>query len=379
MKPIKRHAFAATFLIACALAIPPQAICGDYPYVNVPITYDGPTINARFGIYLGPTHHMYKDGWSSLTQLINERSKGKIQVKEFLGGVLFKAQEGFKAIQNDICDIAPAYPNYSPTGFDLAFSVSLPFMWENAYVGLRALEEIYPKYFKSEYEKLGSKMITAGMTSNYHLFTKKPVTKLEQLKGMKVRSAGGLINKVLERFGMIPVSVPSPEIYTTLQRGMVDACIFSWASADSYKLYEVTNYVTQIGPGFFVFGPLTVVVNPRWLDKLPPDLKKIVYGAGREAGFNVSYSYEKQTEAAVKKHLEHGVKILTLTDEELERWKQASQPVVHDWVKNMENKGLPAAQLLEEMKALNEKYKTKTADEILELQKSDPVPMEKVW
>ena len=210
MKPIKIFTVSAIMWIAFTIAFPLHGLCGNYPYVDVPITYDGPTIKARFGIYLGPTHHMYTDGWSTLTKMINERSKGKIQVKEFLGGVLFKAQEGFKAIQNDICDIAPAYPNYSPTGFDLAFSVSLPFMWENAHVGLRCIEEIYPKYFKSEYEKLGCKMITMGMTSNYHLFTKKPVTKLEQLKGMKVRSAGGLINKVLERFGMIPVSVPSP-------------------------------------------------------------------------------------------------------------------------------------------------------------------------
>jgi TRAP-type C4-dicarboxylate transport system substrate-binding protein len=292
---------------------------------------------------------------------------------------LFKAPEGFKAIQDNICEVTPAYPNYAPTGFELAFAASLPFMWENAWVAMRCLEELYPTYFKSEYEKLGAKLLCMAATSNYHLFTKKPITKLEQLKGMKVRSAGGMINKVLERFGMVPVSVPSPEIYTTLQRGMVDACIFSWASANSYKLYEVSDYVTEIGPGLFVFGPASGILSPQWLAKLPPDLKNIVYGAGRETGFHISNSYEKESEPAKKKHKEHGVEVLSLSDAELARWKEAAQPVVEDWIEKMEGKGLPARKLIKDMQTLNEKYKKVTAEEMLELQRSNPVPMDKIW
>jgi TRAP-type C4-dicarboxylate transport system substrate-binding protein len=379
---MKARKFLVAAIVVAAVSVfglSPFAYGGKYPYVDVPVTYDGPTIKARFGIYLGPSHHMYYDGWKSFTTLVNERSKGKIAVKEYLGGVLFKAREGFKAIQDDICDFAPAYPNYSPTGFNLSFGASLPFMWENAYVAGRCLEELYAKYFKSEYERLGCKLLTMSATSNYHMFSKKPITKLEQLKGMKVRSAGGMINKVLERFGMVPVSVPSPEIYTTLQRGMVDACIFSWASANSYKLYEVTDYVTQIGPGFFVFGPASGIVNPRWLAKLPPDLKKIVYGAAREAGFHICNTYEKEAVPSMKKHKEHGVKVLSLSDSELARWKEASQPVVDEWIEKLEGKGVPARQLIKDMRALNEKYKKVTAEAMLELQKSNPVPMSEIW
>lgn len=351
----------------------------NMPYIDVPINYNGPDIACRFGLYLSPSHHMYADGWHTFTTMVNKRTKGKVDVKEYLGGVLFKAKEGFKAVRSNICDVTPAYPNYAPTGFKLALAAGLPFMWENAYVATRVLEELYPKYFKKEYEKLGCKILCMSATSNYQLFTNKPITKLEQLKGMKVRSGGGLANKVLQRYGMVPVVVPSPEIYTAMQRGMVDACIFSWGSANSYKLYEVSKFVTEIGPGLFSFAPTSAIINPRWLKKLPPDLKKIVYGAARETGVYTANTYEVQTARSMKAFQEHGVKIVKLPPEEVKRWKDAAQPVVDKWIEDMESQGLPAKQMLKDMEALNNKYKNYTFEQILELQKTNPVPMDKMW
>lgn len=356
-----------------ALAAPPM------PYVDVPVTYTGPTIPCRFAIYLAPGHHMYAEGWSTLTKMIDQRTKGKIEVKEYLGGVLFKSRDAFKAVRGNVCDMTPAYPNYCPTGFNMILGGSLPFVWENAYVAARSLEELYPKYFKKEYERLGCKLLLMSTTSNYQLFTNKPVTKLEQLKGMKVRSGGGMLNKLVEQYGMVPVVVPSPEIYTAMQRGMVDACLFSWASATSYKLYEVSKYVTEVGPGVASFAPTSGIVNPRWLQKLPMDLKKIVYGAAREAAINISASYEDHMLPGKKAFTDHGVKIITLPPEEVNRWKAAAQPVTDEWVKAVEAKGLPGRELIKDMEALNQKYKNYTKQQMLELQRTNPVPMDKLW
>ncbi len=357
----------------------PAMAASKMPYVDVPITYTGSPIPCRFAIYLGPGHHMYAEGWHTFTTMVDQRTKGKIKVKEFLGGVLFKANDGFKAVRGNVCDVSPAYPNYSPTGFSLIMGAGLPFMWENAYVAARALEELYPKYFKKEYESLGCKLLLMSATSNYQLFTNKPVTKLEQLKGMKVRSGGGMLNKLVEGYGMVPVVVPSPEIYTAMQRGMVDACLFSWASSHSYKLYEVCKYVTEIGPGLASFAPTSGIANPGWIKKLPPDLKKVVYGAAREAGINISASYEDHTPSARKAFQDHGVQIIKLPPEEVKRWKAAAQPVVDEWVKSMEAKGLPAKQMIKDMEALNDKYKDFTKQQMLDLQRTNPVPMDKLW
>lgn len=377
---LKRNIIGAVISIAVVMLFSSSSVfANELPYADTKVTYDGKIIEARFGIYLSPTHHFYKGGLHEFTKMLNERSNGKIMVKEFTGEVLFKAKEGFQAIQNDICDITPGWPSYSPTGFNLSFAPNLPFMWENAYVASRSIEDLYPKYFKKEYEALGCKLLCSGSTSNYHLFTKKPITNLEQLKGMKVRSSGGMTNNLLKSLGMVPVSVPSPEIYTTMQRGMVDACIFSFASAVSYKLYEVCDYVTLIGPGFFVFAPHSIIVSPQWLSNLPPDLKKVVYGAARETAYYMSNTFESEKDESIKIFEDHGVKILKLSDDELDRWKKASQPTIDEWVAEMEAKGLPASKLVDEMKLLNEKYKNLKPLEFLELQRRDPVPMDAMW
>jgi TRAP-type transport system periplasmic protein len=366
-------------LINLLLLTQPAMAADKMPYVDVPVTYTGPPILDRFAIYLGPNHHMYKEGWAELTKTIGKRTEGKVNVKEFLGGVLFKARDGFKAVRSNICDMTPAYPNYSPTGFNLVLGAGLPFMFENAMVAARVLEELYPKYFKKSYEALGSKLLLMSSCSNYHLFTNKPITKLEQLKGLKVRSGGGFFNKLAKGLGMIPVVVSSPEIYTAVQRGIVDGVLYSWASAESYKLYEVCKYVTEIGPGIATFAPTSGIVNPAWIKKLPPDLKKLVYGSAREAAILISASYEDHTPGARKTFKEHGVQIIQLAPEELKRWKAATRPVVDEWVNQMEAKGLPAKQMIKEMRALNAKYKDLTKAEMLELQRTNPVPMDEIW
>jgi TRAP-type C4-dicarboxylate transport system substrate-binding protein len=175
------------------------------------------------------------------------------------------------------------------------------------------------------------------------------------------------------------VTVPSVEIYSTLQRGVVDAAIYNWPSALNFKLYEVCDYAIQVGSGIAAFAPLSTIISPDWLHKLPPDLKKVVYGAFRESGFGASYSYFKNEKKAMEEWKKRGLEITRLGEKEVSRWKEALKPIEEEWVKEMEDKGLPGRKLLKEMQALNKKYKHLTGEEILELQRSRPVSMDEVW
>jgi TRAP-type C4-dicarboxylate transport system substrate-binding protein len=164
-----------------------------------------------------------------------------------------------------------------------------------------------------------------------------------------------------------------------LQRGVVDAAIYNWPSALNFKLYEVCDYAIQVGPGIAAFAPLSTIISPDWLSKLPPDLKKVVYGAFRESGFSASYSYLKNEKKAMDEWRKYGLEITRLDDKEVSRWKEALKPIEDEWVKEMEEKGLPATELVKEMRALNQKYMHLSGEEILGLQRSQPVPMEQVW
>jgi TRAP-type C4-dicarboxylate transport system substrate-binding protein len=120
-------------------------------------------------------------------------------------------------------------------------------------------------------------------------------------------------------------------------------------------------------------------VRPEWLEGLPPDLKKVVYGVFRELSFYRSYSYAKQADAAKEEFRKHGAEISALAKEDVLRMKELVAPIEEKWVLDMESKGLPAKEFVNEMRSLNQKYGSLAPAQILDLQRTDPVPMGQLW
>ncbi len=121
----------------------------------------------------------------------------------------------------------------------------------------------------------GNVGMEVGMHSN------KRATKLEDFKGMKVRTVGWYMD-ILNRMGVSVTPLPAPEIYLALERGVIDACEFSSPAANiPYGFHEITKYA--IMPG--VHQPscqFDVVFNKKKFDELPEDLKIIVETAAKE-------------------------------------------------------------------------------------------------
>src|SRR5690606_32610959 len=123
--------------------------------------------------------------------MVEDESNGKIKIQSYLGGTLHGARDGFKAAVNDITDFTAAYTMYQPGSFSLPHALDLPFAFPNSAVASKVAEELYPKYFKKEYEAMGVYLAQYAANGSYNLFTKKPIRTLADMKGMKIRAAGG--------------------------------------------------------------------------------------------------------------------------------------------------------------------------------------------
>lgn len=330
---------------------------------------DGP-VEFRFSAYYPESYPVFKEGFRRWEELVDKESNGKIVFKNYLNGVLHTAKHGFRAAMTGICDLTHAYPGYQPASFSLSHINDLPYALSSQHGGVLAMESLYPKYFKQEYEKMGVLLGCWVTTSEYNLITKKPVRSLEDLKGMKIRSFGGLCSTTLELLGAVPIMVQSSESYTAFQNGVVDAVLYPDSSMVSYRLYEVGKYHTRIA---LTRMGVPYALSPQFFERLSPEMQTFMYAKLRQASQIAAVSYELDDIAARKTLRENGVEMIDLSAEEMARFKKAVEPMWDNFVRENEAKGLPARQLVTELRELDAKYGAMTQEQVFALVTKSPL------
>ncbi len=333
-------------------------------------TYTGPPITIRFSSYYAPSYCAYKFGVEPWIKTIEQETKGKIQFKIYLNAVLHSSKDGFKAMVSDIADITPAFPAYQAGSFHLCHGADLPFAFPNSYVASLVVEELYPKYLKKEYENLGVYLGYYPITSTYHIFTKNPIHKFEDFKGIKIRSPGGSSTEVLKKLGISPAMITSSELYTSLQRGIIDGILFHQNGHLSFRTHEIAKYGTILG---ICQVGIPNAMNKKFFDGLPKEVKGYLYKKLRILAFEAAYAFEKDDLIAREEMVKQGTKLSTLSPEDLKKSREAVEPVWDEFIANNEKLGLPAKQFVKDLRALSAKYSTWTPEQVLKKIKEEPV------
>ncbi len=333
-------------------------------------TYDGPPITIRFSHFAPATHPMSKAVSQKWVKMVEEESNGKIKFETYMGGVLHSAKDGFKATVNDITDLTPAYTMYQAGSFQLTHVLDLPFAFPSAAVAVKVAEELYPKYFKKEYEAMGVYLANYNANGIYNLFTKKPVTKLEDLKGMKIRAAGGTPSKIIKTLGAVPVGVPVPEAYNAFQRGVVDGVALYDTGAIAYRIHELATHLIEAKMN----NPANAwAYNRKSWDAYPPEVKRFMYNMQRRLSMMYGIEFDRQ-DAVSRPIIEaKGIKVIKLSPEEQARWRAAAEPLWEEFIKENEAKGLPARQLVADLRALTKKYESWTPEQLMKEVTENPV------
>ena len=320
--------------------------------LNVPeykITYTGKPITIRFSSFVSASVPLWKVFHGAFKQLEKE-SKGKLIVKEYPGGVLHAMTDGFKAVRNGITDMTQCYVSYQPTSFQLMHGTANSGLFPDAVVGAAVATKIYPEYFKKEYENMGVYLARASMTPPYDLVSKKPVHRLEDLKGMKIRAVGGVQADQMRAIGATPVFVSTPESYTAFQRGTVDGVVGHDAAFISFRTAEPAKAWADLR---FATVELDYCMRKEFYDGLPPDLKKVFYEwLQRWNMADAQLWFEAYASSARTKMKAMGIEMVTLEPAERQRILDAMGKVDDQWVAKMEKKGLPGKKLLSDIHRL---------------------------
>jgi TRAP-type C4-dicarboxylate transport system substrate-binding protein len=212
---------------------------------------------------------------------------------------------------------------------------------------------IWDKHLKTEFGGAKVLWIWVHPPGQFHM-AKKSVRVLEDLAGLKIRSATPTTVAMVKALGATPVTIAAPEAYNALERGVVDGTIFPWEAVSSFKLYEVLRYHAVVD---LYATPLMTIMNQQKYDGLPPDLRKVIDDLsgmwGAEFTGTVWDKNEHEGIAAAKKV---GATIYTIPQEERARWAAKLKSVENEWLTSMESKGLPGRQILGDLREAIKRY-----------------------
>ena len=336
------------------------------------VTYTGEPIEIRFSSFISEAAKAIWDPNKGAFARLEAESQGKLKIKLYAGGVLHKANQGITAVRDSISDMSHCYVGYQPKSFKVLHMMGLSGIFPDSPVAALAQNELYPKYFKKEYEAVGVYQARSNSTPQYNIITREPVRKLEDMQGLKVRSTGGIQRDLIQAVGGISIFVPITEAYTAFQRGTVDSVVGHDAAFVTFRTAEVAKFHTNLA---FAGVDLNYCLNKEKFDSLPADLKKIFYDwLQRLNQVDAQLWYEKAAFGAREKMKGMGIEFIDIDPAERQRILDAMAPVTTKLVADLEAEGFPAKQILADMKAASAKYSAMSWNDIFMLVVNHPLP-----
>ncbi len=270
-----------------------------------------------------------------------------------LGG---KPPQLIQQATDGVVDMVWTVLGYTPGRFPRAEAFELPFMVTTGEATSRAFQEYAEKYMADDFP--GLKVIAVHTHGPGLLHTKAPVTKLEDLSGMKLRGPTRIITTMLDELGGVAVGMPVPAVPEAVSKGVIDGAVIPWEITLPLKMSELvknhTEFTGEYGLYTATFGFL---MNKASYDRLPADLKKVIDdNSGIEAAAWAGRAMDGGDVVGRKKAAAAGNNIIVLDAAETKRWQSASAKIVDGWVKEMAGQGIDAKILVEDARALVTKH-----------------------
>ncbi len=349
MKKFSRNQF---FTIMFALIVIPGVIIALTPGASLAKS----TRVLRFASYF-PTAAPQSKLLEKFCSDINKESNGKIKVEFFGGGSLLKATKVADGVAQGIADIGFSHVEYTRGRFPITEMLDLPLGFPSAWVGTQVANSFYNHFKPKEWNKYHILWLNT-CPPNVIILAKKPVYKMSDLKGLTIRGPGR-VGDVLKRLGATPKPVPMNEIYEAMARGVVDGSMTPIETLRSFRLAEVSKYVTncwQIGNVYTFY----VVMNKKVWDRLSRSEKNIFNKVADQYKEKAAQVWNKVDLEGLKFGKKHHIKFIDLSSAEASRWIKTVKPVRDNYIKEMEAKGYSKTKLDSMLSYIREQIKSWT-------------------
>ena len=311
-------------------------------------------------------HHFSSPrGWDGkvmvgrVVDAIERASNGRIDIKVFPGMQLGGKPSGLiNQVVDGVVDIVYALPGYTPGRFPHLAGLELPFLGApSSVVATKVAWDYFDAYAHVEFK--GFRPLDIHLTDVGQLHTtKKKITKVGDLAGLKIRVASRYIGVAVKALGGVPVHMPLPAVYEALARGQVQGMMIPWLIMKPFKLHDVTKYHLDI-PMFQ--SVILQVMSEKSYQKLPADLRAAIDNATRRKTSDwIAIQQDKVGAESLAYGLKRGADVTNLSKAEMAPWVNRAKSAHDLWVKELNQKGFNGAERLAFLKKTIAKYEKMT-------------------
>lgn len=293
------------------------------------------------------------------TQAVAKRSGGTVEFKLHFGGELVSMIDLMRGVGSGMVNIGSPFTGYYPSEFAmeaLLGTLTYPTFRPPDPPRMAITKILYANIpaFSAAYKRANVRKLFTISCPGWGIVSRVPVTKLSDLKGLKIRTFGTYIPKMLRAAGATPVTLPFSEVIDALHKRVVDGTFINLSNARDLKLQDIAKHIVMCGtdgiPGHVI--PYAYVINLGTWKKLPAKIKRIMLEEGKRVEMEYAHFSAKEQLIAAKQMEKSGATLHKLSAKDLSEWAKRCGDFPSAAGKDLDKKKLPGTETIALIKKL---------------------------
>jgi len=267
------------------------------------------------------------------TQSVEKRTNGRVQFElTSLPELGLGGAETIRVLKTGVVDVTETYGGYVAGELPIIEILEIPGIFPNPETAKKAILAWKPHEAKVLEEKANAVLLAMALYPDQAIWSKRPLRKLEDFKGLKIRVHSVALSSLVAGLGGEPLTIAFAEVYTALERGTLDAGISGTKPGYNLRWYEVSKYL--VGP-ISMRPHVALAINKNTWKRLPPDIQSLMKEEAEKIVESKAFeAIEVWNKEGIEKSVEKGMEHLPFSPELQATIKEVLRTkVVPEWVK----------------------------------------------
>lgn len=290
-----------------------------------------------FSTYLPPAYEYIYQPVEKFLKTVEAESDGRVKINIFHSGQLYDGYEELAALSRGDIDITNMTGTY-PGGAIPALNIfTMPFIFEDLGHFQRTLDKglLDLGIAQDLYENHNTVVLGVAPLDPYEFYSRDtPVLKAEDFKGKVWASTGTSDARAIQLLGGSPTGMSSADLYLSFDRGVIDGTPRPLITGMGRSLFEVAKHISLAN---FAFDTSILSINRDKWESFPDDIKEIFRKAATQRDADQFEQVGQYVDESLEKFTAEGMTIHRIDAENLQTMREATQPVINEWVAEVDN------------------------------------------